>query len=221
MPYQRDSLIGFLHYWARFTFGSWFELPVHALRKGMTALFVQAVLSPIVYFSAMYWLWQQEPVAAFFTMVLPWVITSFALMFGNWSQHIFVDPTPYAAGMPDPLAINYSLAYNNINHSDNGLTFNDGYHIIHHCWATLHWSNMPQRFMDDIANHAKNDAFIFDGISVFDVGVMVFSGRLDKLAEHYVHYGQTPTPRSKDQIVAELRRRLVPIDAPDAVLHSD
>ena len=66
----------------------------------------------------------------------------FALMLGNFSQHIFVDPK-------DP-ASNYGLATNHLKVPFNMVTFNDGYHITHHVNSHCHWSEMPLHFINNI-----------------------------------------------------------------------
>ena len=62
--------------------------------------------------------------ATTWVFVLPFWVSSLALMFGNWSQHIFIDP-----GAPRS---SYRLTYNCINCPDNRRTYNDGFHIVHH-----------------------------------------------------------------------------------------
>ena len=85
---------------------------------------------------------------------------------------------------------------------------------------------------------AAQDAFLFDNIGFFDVGLYVathdryvhavvvshfhmcpcpphsprycMTGQLNKLAKHYVSYGQVQ--RTEEEIVAEFKRRMVPID---------
>jgi hypothetical protein len=59
------------------------------------------------------------------------MITQFLFSFGNYSQHIFVDP--------QRADDNYALTYCCINAADNQYSFNDGYHITHHLNARLHW----------------------------------------------------------------------------------
>ena len=45
----------------------------------------------MIYFAFLRYLWSLNSVATAWVFVAPYFITSFALMFGNWSQHIFVD----------------------------------------------------------------------------------------------------------------------------------
>lgn len=201
MPYQRDSFLHFMHYWTRFTFASWVELPYYAYYRGRYKLAVGSICCAVCYWTGLYQFYQYDWQATLFVWILPFVVVSFALMFGNWSQHIFVDPE-------DPYS-NYKLTYNLMNTPENQFTFNDGYHINHHIHSRLHWTQLPQRFCDQLETFAKNDAFLFTGLGFFDVGLYCVTGQLERLAKHYVHYGQVQ--RSEKEIVEEFKRRLVPI----------
>lgn len=102
-------------------------------------------------------------VAATWALVVPFLFSSFALMLGNWSQHAFVNPDrPRSA---------FGMTYSCLNHIDNQRTYNDGYHIQHHADSRLHWTLLPQRFMDTLPQHAAEDALVFHGVHFFDVGI--------------------------------------------------
>ncbi len=62
------------------------------------------------------------------------------------SQHIFVDSS-------NPASV-WTSTYNCVGCPDNQKSFNDGYHIIHHLAPGLHWSQMPQRFIGSLQDHA-------------------------------------------------------------------
>ena len=47
----------------------------------------------------------------------------------------------------------YHVTYNCVANKDNQYTFNDGYHIQHHLNSQLHWSELPQRFLDTLPEH--------------------------------------------------------------------
>jgi len=212
MPYQRNSCLGFLHYWARFTFAGMVEVPLHSLRVGNYKLFAQGIGCTTFWLFKVWLLSQFDALATAMVFVVPFFVASLALMFGNWSQHIFIDPDAYEDGVAkDDDLVNYKLTFNTINSAENGLSFNDGYHVVHHRWASLHWMDMPRRFMEDLPTHAAQDTLVFRDADPIMVGLSVMTGAWDWLVERYVHYGQTPKPRSHDEILAELKRRLAPI----------
>jgi len=138
--------------------------------------------------------------ATLFTLVIPFLLTSFALMFGNWSQHIFVDP--------ERPTVDYHLTYNCINHIENLYTFNDGYHIVHHINSRLHWSDMPKRFLEDLPTYAKEGAIVFSDLHFMQVGLMTMTGQWSGLYKKMVHL--TDEPKSEADVVADLKRRLAP-----------
>jgi hypothetical protein len=55
---------------------------------------------------------------------------------------------------------------------------------------------------------------VFRTIHFFDVGLAVFTGRLDWLAEHVVPCGPRQATRSQQQWVDLMRRRLEPVSRP-------
>ena len=150
-PYQRDNFLHFLHYWMRFLFAIWFELPYYAWKRGRKGLAVYGACCVLGFMTAMYFLYQANSIATFWVFLLPTFVCSLLLsklgnhvltinvmvmmaVFGNWSQHIFVDPKK-----PD---CNYHLTYNIINTPLNQKTFNDGYHLEHHVQSRRHWSEV-------------------------------------------------------------------------------
>lgn len=200
-PYQRDNFFQFLGYWFRFWLCVAYELPLYALIRRRFSLFFRALISLSIYVALGRYLFYVSPVAALWVLVIPFFIASFAMMFGNWSQHVFVDPLRSRN--------NYALTYNVVNTTDNQRTFNDGYHIIHHVNSKIHWCDLPQKFMDTLDKHAEEDALVFEGIGFFDVGVFVFTGQLRALAKRYVNIGQKQ--RSIDELVELMKERLRPI----------
>jgi fatty acid desaturase len=205
MPYQRDNFGHFVHYWARYLFAGFVELPFYAFKRARYDLCARSATSAVVYFGSLYKLYQFNSMATISVFLGPFLITSFALMFGNWSQHIFVDPARPRN--------NYALTYNCVNTFDNQVTFNDGYHIVHHVNSRLHWSLMPEEFMKNIETFGKEDALTFEGIGFFQVGLYVFTGQLEKLAKCVVTLpGQKK--RTVDEWVAVFRERLPPVATP-------
>ena len=91
-PYQRDSFVHFLHYWLRFTLAAWAELPYYAYCKGRMDLLSDVLWMETSWFATLFLCYRVNPVGTFYVFLLPYCVTSLGLMFGNWSQHIFIDP---------------------------------------------------------------------------------------------------------------------------------
>lgn len=205
MPYQRDNFFHFLHYWFRFEFCVWLELPLAMIRKGFYALGIRTAGCLFLYAYVVRFVWGIRPAFSLWLFIIPQAIVSFLLMFGNWSQHIFIDPKS-----PED---NHRLTYNLINTPYNQVTFNDGYHIIHHKYPALHWSEIPNKFLEqnELEIHAKEDALTFYQIDYFWMGVLVMVGNLKKLATHVVPISQQQAAYSIDDIVKIFKERLTPI----------
>ncbi len=222
-PYQRDNFFHFLHYWLRFLFGIWFELPIFALKHGpdfrkswngfincKVLLFTRILFSSIMHLYLTYLAIYNIPWAGTWLVAMPLILSSFLLMFGNWSQHMFVDPErPWN---------NFSLSYTCMNSPTQQRSFNDGYHINHHIAPLCHWADLPADFERLAKRFDEEQALCFSGIDNFVIGFNVFLGRLDKLAEHMVNPStggpwKTDEQGNVDKIacIAELRRRLKPV----------
>jgi len=204
--FQRDAWSDFFRYWVRFVLLIHLELPYYCLRTKkyehltrlatglLSQIFITFILAKHV--SALGTLW---------VFGVPHLVAMSAMCFGNWSQHIFVDPQNASS--------NYALTYNCIDTPGNQTTFNDGYHIIHHQNARLHWTELPGYFHDNKETHQKNGAVTFRGIHFFDVGVLVMTKQLKKLARHYVHLGSKETAPTVEAIEERLRTMLLPVSA--------
>ncbi len=96
------------------------------------------------------------PAPAVAVLVLPYVLTRFFLMAGNWAQHAFVHPDGPADGVRNATIL--------VNASHNHRCFNDGYHAVHHRHPALHWAEMSAHFRDDWRHYAERGVIVFDGI---------------------------------------------------------
>lgn len=202
--FQRDSWLDFFRYWARFAFGVWVELPLYCLQTkrwdwGSTLVAGLSSYAFCLWFLAKY----VNFTGTFYAFMLPYVVAMTALAFGNWSQHIFVNPE-------DSLS-NFGLTYNCIDNGANKRTFNDGYHAIHHINARLHWSELPSYFLENQEKHIAGGALTFRGVDFFEVGVFTMTKQLDKLAKYYVHLGPEETAPTLKEVETKLKSWLVPI----------
>jgi fatty acid desaturase len=199
--YQRDNWLDFLRYWFHFACLIWVELPYYTIKTRRWEQ-VKKVLSGLsIWLGSIVFLWRcVSPLGTFWVFVLPHIIAMTAMSFGNWSQHIFVDPK-------NPTS-NYALTYNCIHCPGNQTTFNDGYHIIHHLNARLHWTELPDYFIKHKDQFRDNGAVTFTGLHFFDVGILVMTKQLRKLAEHYVHLGTKESAPTVEAVEERLRSLL-------------
>merc|ERR1712020_143538 len=125
-----------------------------------------------------------NPIFTIWFFIIPGIVTAFALMFGNFSEHIFVHPD--IATMPQNLKsyqYNCALSMQMMSDGYNQTSFNNGYHVTHHINSRIHWHDMPSHFMNNLEKYAENNAVVFQGIDVFGIGFNVFIGRWDLLAD--------------------------------------
>eukprot|EP01128_Nolandella_sp_AFSM9_P008973 TRINITY_DN5615_c0_g1_i1.p1 TRINITY_DN5615_c0_g1~~TRINITY_DN5615_c0_g1_i1.p1 ORF type:complete len:366 (+),score=63.98 TRINITY_DN5615_c0_g1_i1:49-1146(+) len=206
MTYQRNSFTHFLHYWARYTFAIWFQLPFYLVKRKNYNLFAKALVALVGYFVLIRLLWAFNAAATVYVFIAPFFLASGALMFGNWSQHIFVDPKRFNDS--------YALTYNIVNSSFNKRTYNDGYHIVHHVKPALHWSKLPTYFKENMDKFAEEGSFTFHTVDFMAVGFYCMTGQLEKLADYYVNIGPKKYHRSKQEVIAEMKSRFVPVPVP-------
>jgi fatty acid desaturase len=195
--YQRDSAVGFVRYFLRFFFVVVFELSAYFVRRKRRSLLVRTLVGEGLFcfgVAALVFLnWR----ATLVVFVVPFVVTRFAMMAGNWAQHAFIDETS-----PGNC---YRNSITCINATYNRRCFNDGYHIGHHIKQTRHWTEMPEDFQRNVATYAAERAIVFQGIDFFQVWAALMFKRYDWLARRVVTLGAAPQPH--DEIVAMLRSR--------------
>jgi fatty acid desaturase len=207
--YRRDSWSDFFTYWVRFAVLIWVELPYYTLVCKRYDHFRAFCVGMGLWILSIVSLWTfVSPLATFWVFLVPHAIAMSAMAFGNWSQHIFVDPKNPSS--------NYALTYNCIHCPGNQLTFNDGYHVIHHLNARLHWSELPEYFVKHRGNFLDERAITFHGVHFMDVGIMVMTKQLRKLAQHYVHLGPKDSAPTLEAVEARLRCMLEPMPHPQA-----
>lgn len=207
--YARDRPLHALHYVARFSLGTAFALPLYALRRGRWRAACAAAAGAGAHALLVACALRTFPVAGLYACLLPSLLSLPLLAFGNWSQHVFLKPDSEPGSA-------FGYAYTCVNHGDNRRTFNDGFHVEHHERPAAHWSELPAAFGAAAAAgaHGRADALAFSGAHFFDVGVAASlrgDAGLRWLAARTVDLGGPR--RTRDQTVAELRRRLQPLAA--------
>jgi fatty acid desaturase len=197
MPYQRDSALGFLHYYFRFLIRGLPDLARYLAAHDRKKLRTRLILGEVTWIAAtvalLFYNWQ----ATVCVLIFPLFAVRFLMMAGNWGQHAFVDERT-----PD-------VAYRNsivvLDDRYNRRAFNDGYHIGHHIKATRHWTEMPADFEENKETYLREGAIVFKDISYFDVWWLLMFRRYKKLARYYHSLGETRP--SDDEIIALLRDR--------------
>jgi fatty acid desaturase len=174
-----------------------------------TAVPALGILVPCmtVYYVLVPYCFRYYPLQILWLLIIPWLVQGGGfLMFGNFSQHMFVDPD-------DPTS-NYNLSYIIVNCPHSKLNYNDGYHLLHHINSKMHWSELPLHFLNHIEKFAQNDAMIFTDIDTKQILKLVFREhyRYDELYRYYVQIRPDPQHhRSLKEFEAIMRHRLKPI----------
>lgn len=197
MAYQRDSVLDFARYFLRFLFLVLGDLTRYLARKGRRGLMMRCLVGEVGFYALVAGLMYVNWRATLVVFVLPFVITRFAMMAGNWAQHAFID-----AAAPGNC---YRNSITCINSSYNRRCFNDGYHIGHHIKQTRHWTEMPEDFRANVSTYQAEGAIVFEGLDFFLVWAALMVGGYDWLARRYVALGAERP--SRDEIVALLRAR--------------
>ena len=71
-------------YWARHAIGAWIAVPAYAFTCKRWDLLWECLAGEVSYFAAAALIARSAPVAALWLLLVPYVVTSFAIMFGNW-----------------------------------------------------------------------------------------------------------------------------------------
>ena len=200
MPYQRDSLGGFFHYWFSFlTIGivqlvEYFSTKNKKTRRHFQLMSIRGEALFFAFCIAMCFLDWQSTLMVF---IAPVVAIRTAMMMGNWAQHAFVDQ--------DEPENDYKNSITCINSFYNKTCFNDGYHIGHHANPNMHWTDMPGDFLKNQQKYIDNNAIVFEGIDYNQIWFYLMTKRYDTLAKHFVNLGNRFS--SDAEIIALLKAR--------------
>ena len=201
MPYRRDSIRGFLHYWATFFFLIYPALIRYLIKRRRWSLVRRMVIGELGWLSIVVFLGYINFSATVVVFIVPVIVARFLMMAGNWAQHAFIDPDDPSNDRRSSIVC--------INTRYNRRCFNDGYHIGHHEKPNLHWSEMPTDFLRKRSLYASEDAVVFEGIDYFQVWALLMAKRYDVLARCFVDLREE---RRSDEVIVELlRHRVQPI----------
>ncbi|RYD82638.1 MAG: fatty acid desaturase, partial [Sphingobacteriales bacterium] len=141
MLYQRDSFGDFMMYFASFFFMGLYYLIKYFDLRNRKKLRDKVIRGELVFFLFCLILSFVNWPATLVVFILPWFISRFIMMLGNWTQHAFID-------FDEPENC-YKNSITCINTPYNHKCWNDGYHINHHLKPALHWTQYPKHFIDN------------------------------------------------------------------------
>jgi fatty acid desaturase len=133
------------------------------------------------------------PIAVLY-MLVPWCASNFLMGVIHWSQHAFY------GGQQDPK----DFMYNTVTLLEKPVnTLNEGYHVCHHHWENVHWSESPALFERIKPEMKAAQSLVFRDLSVLDLFLMLMLRRFDALADKLDWW----EPLSQAEKVALLKRR--------------
>ena len=203
LAYRRDSPGAFLGYWLRFVVLGNIELARDLRARGRRRDLWRFVAGEAAHFALIAAALLLAPAATCVVLLLPYLLTRFFLMAGNWAQHAFVDASALDDGVRNATIL--------VNASHNRRCFNDGYHALHHRRPGLHWADMSASFQAEWRHYAERGVIVFAGIANNQV-VWWRLMRQDYgfLAEHMLDMGVLPANIEERMALLKQRVRAMP-----------
>ena len=209
MPYQRDSWRDLGRYVAKFLTGRSGVLGLSRLVRGNARrrLSWRFHLGQLLFLALFLAMLRVDWVAALLLVAVPYVFVQAANRANNWTEHAFINPDcPH-----DPLGNAYTIVASPFNTAS---SYSEGYHATHHRHPGLPNHLWPQSFQDEIEAYRAADHLVFQGTSSNDIFFMLMNKDYRGLARHYVPWPDRP--RSEEEVVAMLQRRVARFPAPVA-----
>jgi fatty acid desaturase len=195
--FKRNSFLAWLLYFARFVLLNAIELPYYFIKQKRYDFALKSFLGWISYYAYIYATYSYNPKGAIIVVLIPTAICWFGLMGGNWAQHAFID----AKDPENP----YKNSITVIDSVYNKRCFNDGYHIGHHKFPGMHWTEMPQEFEKNIDEYYENGAMIFRALDYQAIWFLLMLKQYKFLAKYYVP--KAGTEISLEEITGLIKER--------------
>ncbi|CAJ0542905.1 Ff.00g003120.m01.CDS01 [Fusarium sp. VM40] len=199
--YQRDSLLHFLHYFGRFFFLVWADLPIYFVRTGKMTTGLKAGFWEFSNYAMLITLFNLHRNATICVFLMPLLLMRFGLMAGNWGQHAFVDDVE-----PDS---DYRSSITLIDVASNRFCYNDGYHTSHHLNPLRHWREHPVSFHKTKQTYADQHAIVFHDIDYFMLTIRLLMKDYKTLAKCLVPIGDQ-IALTMDERITMLKRHTRP-----------
>ena len=197
MTYQRDSFKDFMKYYLDFIFLGLMMLTRYFHLRNRKKLRDKVIRGEFAFFAFCAVLCFINWPATVMVFILPFIISRFIMMLGNWSQHAFVD-------YHEPQNC-YKNSITCINTDYNHKCWNDGYHISHHIKPALHWTQHPKHLKNHLNEYAENRALVFDGIHFLHIWWYLMTRNYTRLAENVVNINGMY--RSEEEVIALMKQR--------------
>jgi hypothetical protein len=203
MLYDRDNALHFLAYFFRFFLFCWIELPIYFIKLGHYQWAFNVVAGEVgswTMWALLFWLLPNNTAGVIFAFVIPFVLTRYGMMSGNWAQHAFINPAD-----PDN---DFVTSITCINTPYNTHSFNDGYHTSHHLMARRRWDEHPTHLVESIDLYRSNKAIIFNKLDFHSIWTLLMLKDYDTLAKNVVQCGRNENEKmSHEEIKAMLKFR--------------
>ncbi|KAI9351375.1 fatty acid desaturase [Obelidium mucronatum] len=198
--YQRDKFTHFLHYFSRFYYLVWYELPRYFFQHNQPTRAIMAVGFEFLSMAVYGFLSSVNFYPMLVAVWIPFNLSRTFMMSGNWTQHAFLNrETPLGGGLSNSITI--------INSRFNALCFNDGYHASHHLNAQRHWTEHPRHFLQN--REIYKDAIVLQNTDYEEVFFCLMTGWYTRIANKLVdHAGIGQKLRTTEERVAWLKERV-------------
>ena len=176
LPYQRDSLSGFLAYVGRFLILGVRDTFMYFFRNKRKKFYMRLLAGEMSFYFFCVGMSFVNFKATLFIFIIPFVFARIVMMLGNWTQHAFVNPIDLEDN-----------SINCINTKYNKICWNDGYHAVHHNRPALHYTDIPDEFLKNKKFFIKQKTLTFDGIHYLHIFTWMMTKRYDKLVKNVVN----------------------------------
>ncbi|MBK9732729.1 MAG: fatty acid desaturase [Chitinophagaceae bacterium] len=183
MPYQRDSFFDFLRYFFDFLFVGLIRLVNYFRKKNHPELIVKCLMGEFSFLFLCIGLSFISFPATLAVFIIPFFLSRFIMMLGNWTQHAFID----AKDPSNP----YMNSVTCVNTKYNKKCWNDGYHASHHVRQGMHYTEHPEYFLKTINKYTENKAVVFQGIGFLSIFWYLMRGDYHSLAKNAVNINNT------------------------------
>jgi fatty acid desaturase len=179
LAYERDNFLHWLHYAVKFQVFGFPGVIRYFLRTGKRRPLRALVLGESLHWLVAIALFWFAPLPATLFVIAPVFVVRFMLMAGNFAQHAFVDPNHPSDA--------HKNAYNLLDSRLNARAYNDGFHVVHHRFPGMHWSEMPAWHAAHLAEEQARGTMHFSGIADFiEMWALLMTRNYAKIASRYV-----------------------------------